>query len=395
MTNVSWFLTESADMYPDGVAVRSDDETTTYSSLAQWVARFATELATQGLQPGDRVGVMAPNVRDFAVTFYGALHAGAVVVPISPERSAAHVESFLKNTGAQVVFSSPECAAACSAGAKAAGTRHAQLGEQTWRPTRELARHPRPVRRAAEDTAMIVHTSGTHAAPKGAELTHANFLRNQAVVARTVLELQPDDVVMAAVPLSHAFGITCGLGAAFYTGATLALLPRFDPRQALARISAERVSVFQGVPTMYSAMLAVADRVDTDTSSLRLCVSSGAPLEAEILHRFEDTFGCQILEGYGAAETSGVASFNRPDRVCKAGSIGTPIHGVQMRVVDQDGRVVPAGVSGAIHVRGHNVMKGYWNSPHDTQIAMVHDWCATGDIGWVDTDGYYFLSQDK
>jgi len=119
------------------------------------------------------------------------------------------------------------------------------------------------------------------------------------------------------------------------------------------------------------------------------------PIHSEILHRFEDTFGCQILEGHGAAETSGVASFNRPDRVCKAGSIGTPIHGVQMRVVDQDGRVVPAGVSGAIHVRGHNVMKGYWNSPHDTQIAMVHDWCATGDIGWVDTDGYYFLSQDK
>ena len=212
---------------------------------------------------------------------------------------------------------------------------------------------------------------------------------------RSLLNLGPDDVVMGRLPLFHAFGMTCGLIASVSAGATLALLPRFDPGKALEMIAAEHVTVFEGVPTMYVAMLAVGDRYDLDFSALRVCVSGGAAMPVDVLRRFEDRFGCIVLEGYGLSETSPAACFNHPDAVRKVGSIGTPIDGVQMRVVDEHGNEVPTGTRGEIQIRGHNVMKGYWNLPEATAAAISDGWFSTGDIGRVDEDGYFYIVDRK
>jgi long-chain acyl-CoA synthetase len=395
MTNLSLYLTESADMYPGAAALRCEGVTTTYSELADEAARFAAYLAEHDVRPGDRVGLMLGNRPEFAAVFYGILHAGAVVVPMNPLQSAREVEFFLNNTGASGLFYAPSFAAAATGGAAAAGVPAVDIDAARLQELiADFTGQPRPAARAGDDPAVILHTSGTTGRPKGAQLTHSNLASNQAVTARSLLKLGPDDTVMGCLPLFHAFGMTCGLVAAVSSGATLALLPRFDADKALEMIAAERVTVFEGVPTMYAAMLQTAPR-DLDVSSLRVCISGGAAMPVDVLRRFEERFGCIVLEGYGLSETSPAACFNHPDAERKVGSIGTPIDGVQMRVVDEQGNEAPTDTSGEIQVRGHNVMKGYWNLPEATAAAITDGWFSTGDIGRVDADGYFYIVDRK
>ncbi|MDT7769495.1 MAG: long-chain acyl-CoA synthetase [Mycobacterium sp.] len=392
MTNLSLHLVESADMYPAGPALRCDGATTTFSELADNAARFAAYLGDRGLGPGDRVGVMLANRPEFAMVFYGVLHAGAVVVPIDPLRGAREVEFFLTNTGARLLVFAPSCGAAATAGALAASVPRIGIGENTLEDlTSGFLGQPWPVTRAGDDNAVILHTLNTAGVPKGAQLTHSNLASNQGVIARRLLSIGPDHVVMGCLPLSQAFGMTCGLAAAISTGATLALLPTFDPGSALEMFAAEQVTVFEGLPFMYDAMLAATAGHEPDFGSLRVCMSTGATMPAEMLGRFEDKSDSAVLEGYGLSETSGPACFNRLAALRKVGSIGTPIDGVQMRVVDEHAAEVPTGASGEIQVRGPNVMKGYWNLPEATANAVVDGWFSTGDSGRVDEDGHFFI----
>jgi long-chain acyl-CoA synthetase len=200
-------------------------------------------------------------------------------------------------------------------------------------------------------------------------------------------------VILGALPLFHSFGQTCGLNAAIAHGACLTLIPRFDPAKALEIIERDHVTVLEGVPTMYHAMLNTPAKADT--SSLRVCVTGGSAMPGEVMRAFEQAFDCIILEGYGLSETAPVASFNHPDRDRKAGSIGTPIAGVEMKVVDDDGAEVAQGGVGEIVIRGHNVMKGYWNRPDATADVMRDGWFATGDMATVDEDGYFFIVDRK
>ena len=396
MTNLSLHLVESADMYPDGPALRCDGATTTFSELADNAARFAAYLGDRGLGPGDRVGVMLANRPEFAMVFYGVLHAGAVVVPIDPLRSAREVEFFLTNTGARLLVFAPSCEAAATAGALAAGVPPIGVGENTLEGlTSGFLGHSWPVTRASDDNAVILHTSSSPGLPRGAQLTNSNLACSQGVIARRLLSIGPDDVVMGCLPLSHAFGMTCGLAAAISTGATLALLPRFDPGKALEMFAAEQVTVFEGLPFMYMAILAATADHEPNFGSLRVCLSAGAAMPVEILRRFENKSDCNVLEGYGVAETSGPACFNRPAALRKVGSIGTPIDGVQMRVVDEHATEVPTGTLGEIQVRGPNLMKGYWNLPEATADAIVDGWFSTGDTGCVDEDGRFFIIARK
>ena len=197
--------------------------------------------------------------------------------------------------------------------------------------------------RAGDDTAVILYTSGTTGTPKGAELTHDNLRLNCTTTATTLIGISEQDVVLGALPLFHSFGQTCGLNAAVAHGSCLTLIPRFDPVKALEIIARDQVTVLEGVPTMYHAMLNAPGHEDVDTSSLRVCVSGGSAMPVEVMKAFEREFDCMILEGYGLSETSPVASFNHPDRDRKPGSIGTPIEGVEMKVVDDDGNDVAAG----------------------------------------------------
>jgi long-chain acyl-CoA synthetase len=203
-------------------------------------------------------------------------------------------------------------------------------------------------------------------------------------------------VVLGALPLFHAFGQTCALNAAIAAGASLALIPRFDAGKALEVIERDQVTVFEGVPTMYAALLHHPGRDQADVRTLRVCVSGGAALPVELLREFEREFGCVVLEGYGLSETSPVACFNHPDRERKPGSIGTPVEGVEMKLVDLYRRDAAPGEVGEIAIRGHNVMTGYWNRPDATADAIDDDgWFYSGDIARVDDDGCYFIVDRK
>jgi len=250
---------------------------------------------------------------------------------------------------------------------------------------------PLPGDQAEADDAVILYTSGTTGKPKGAVLTHANLSRNAQVAAEEMLNATADDVMMGCLPLFHVFGLTTCLNATVRSGGTLTLLPRFEGGKALDIIGRDRVTIFEGVPTMYTAMLHHPAHATADATSLRTCITGGASMPVEVMHRFEQTFGCMILEAYGLSETSPVVSFNHPDRARKPGSIGTAAGGVEVRVVDANGRALPPGEVGEIAVRGHNVMKGYWRNPEATAAAIPDGWFRTGDLARTDDDGYLFI----
>jgi long-chain acyl-CoA synthetase len=242
---------------------------------------------------------------------------------------------------------------------------------------------------------VLLYTSGTTGQPKGAELTHANMITNAATSAETLVELNPEDVVMGCLPLFHCFGLTVGLNAAVLKGACLTLVPRFDAAKALEVVGRDKVTVFEGVPTMYAGMLNAPDASSYDMSSLRSCVSGGSAMPVEVMKSFEKTFDCIVLEGYGLSETSPVASFNQPGMERKAGSIGVPVRGVEMKLVDDDGKDVDEGEVGEIAIRGENVMKGYWGRDDATKEAIPDGWFLSGDMAKQDEDGYFFIVDRK
>jgi long-chain acyl-CoA synthetase len=396
MVNLVSNLVDTASAQADRVAVRVDETAVTYGELAQASSRVAGMLRERGMRPGDPVGIMLPNVAEFAVIYYGVLRAGGVVVPMNPLLKAREVSYYLGDSGARLIFAWHAFAGEAQAGARQAAAEAVVVDPATF-PGLVAAAAPddEVVGRDGGDTAVILYTSGTTGSPKGAELTHANLARNAEVVRTDLLRLTPSDVIFGGLPLFHAFGQTCALNTAVAAGACVTLLPRFTPGQTLEILATHHVSVFEGVPTMYIALLGHPEREAYDTSALRLAVSGGAAMPVEVLRGFEEAFGCPVLEGYGLSETSPVASFNHPDRPRKPGSIGTPIRGVQMRVVDKEGNEVPQGDVGEIAIRGHNVMKGYWHRPEDTAKAIPDGWFRTGDMGRVDTDGYYEIVDRK
>ena len=394
--NLASSLTGTAASAADSVAVRVGETTTTYRELDQASAQIAGLLREQGLKPGDRVGIMLPNVAEFAVTYYGVLRAGGVVVPMNPLLKAREVAYYLGDSGARLLFAWHGFAADAQAGAEQAAAVAVIVDPATFSGLLASAAPDGEVAgREPADTAVILYTSGTTGSPKGAELTHASLGRNADVVRTDLFQLTPDDVIFGGLPLFHAFGQTCALNAAVASGACVTLLPRFAADRALQILAEHRVTVFEGVPTMYVALLGTPDRGNYDVSALRLAISGGAAMPVEVLRGFEEAFGCPVLEGYGLSETSPVASFNHPDRPRKPRSIGTPIRGVQMRVVNDDGDEVPQGDVGEIAIRGHNVMKGYWGQPEATAAAIPDGWFRTGDMGRKDDDGYFYIVDRK
>jgi long-chain acyl-CoA synthetase len=394
--NLSLNLLTSAQRFPGHTALRMDDQALTYAGLDDATARLAHMMTSMGIGPGDRIGLMVPNVPEFGLVFHAALRCGAVVVPMNPLLKEREIVYYLGDSGARFLFAWHQVADVAATGAKEAGAELVAVGGPAFAesyssqpPVSEV------VPREQQDTAVILYTSGTTGRPKGAELTHAGLNRNQEITARNLLLLTPDDVIMGCLPLFHVFGLTCGLNASIATGATLTLIPRFNPDKALAVIERDRVTVFEGVPTMYAAMLGTDPATRPDVSSLRVCISGGAAMPVEVMRQFEDAFGAIVLEGYGLSETSPVASFNHPHAPRKPGSIGTPVEGVAIRLVGQDRQEVASGEVGEIEIRGHNVMKGYWGKPEETAAAIRDGWLATGDMARADEDGYFYIVDRK
>ncbi|OXM66147.1 MULTISPECIES: long-chain-fatty-acid--CoA ligase [Amycolatopsis] len=395
MTNLAHILANTARRQPDAPAQRLGDAVLTYAGLDEAAAKVAAQLRAEGLQSGERVCVMLPNILPFAPLYYGILRAGGVVVPMNPLLKAREVEHYLTDSGAVRLFVFAGVAEEAGKAAAAAGVPCTVVDPAAFLTGLTAQPQPEIAPREDNDPAVILYTSGTTGRPKGAVLTHANLRSNITTVASSLFDLRPSDVVMGCLPLFHTFGQACALNAAVYRGSCLVLVPRFEPAAVLDAIERFGVTVFEGVPTMYGALLQHPRAAEIDASALRVCVSGGAALPVEVLHGFEKAFGCAILEGYGLSETSPVVTFNHPDRPRKAGSIGTPIDGVRVRLLDADGAEVAPGEIGEIAVQGPNVMRGYWNLPEATAEAIPDGWLRTGDLARQDEDGYYFIVDRK
>ncbi|MGN6816772.1 MAG: long-chain-fatty-acid--CoA ligase [Solirubrobacterales bacterium] len=394
--NLASIITESAKGAPDRSALRLGDHELTYAELDDRSARLATLLREKGLQRGDRVGVMLPNVLEFPTAYYGVLRVGGIVVPMNVLLKRREIAFYLEDSGAKLLLAWHGFANEARDGAADSGAELIEVEPGAFadlldghEPTGELADTDE------EDTAVLLYTSGTTGKPKGAELTHFNLSRNSEIAARTTCDIGAGDVVLGALPLFHSFGQTVSMNGSLRIGATLTLLPKFDPGEALEIMQRDGVTHFYGVPTMYGALLHHPDREQFDTSALRTCITGGASMPVEVLRGFEEAFGCEVLEGYGLSETSPVASSNHPGRPRKPGSIGTPLEEVEMKIVDEDDNEVPQGEVGEIVIRGHNVMKGYWQRPDATAEAMRGGWFHSGDMAKADEDGYFFIVDRK
>jgi long-chain acyl-CoA synthetase len=246
----------------------------------------------------------------------------------------------------------------------------------------------------ATDTAVIVYTSGTTGKPKGAELSHSNLIQN-TILSESLYNCSKDDTMLIVLPLFHIFAMTVLMNAALYKGATSILLPRFDAGAVLDSLDKHKITVFAGVPTMYWGLNSYLDANDFDISTiksnLKMCLSGGASLPVTVLEKFEERFDVLILEGFGMSEGSPVVTFNQLDIGRKPGSVGTPVWGVQVKLVDTDGNEVVQGEKGELLYKGHNVMKGYYNNPKATAKTIQNGWLYSGDIAIKDEDGFYFI----
>jgi len=394
--NLASLLIESAGRTPGAPAIRLGEVELSYGELDERSARLAALLQKHGFQPGDRVGVMLPNVPEFPIAYYGVLRAGGIVVPMNVLLKRREIAFYLEDSGAELLLAWHGFAEEARGGATDASAETIEVEPASFAETLAgLEPTPGLAGTAEDDTAVILYTSGTTGKPKGAELTHMNLFRNADVSSRTTSEISQGDVVLGALPLFHSFGQTVSMNASLKVGACLTLVPRFDPGEALATMQRDGVTHFYGVPTMYGALLHHPERESFDTSKLRICITGGASMPVEVLRGFEDAFGAKVMEGYGLSETSPVACSNHPDKERKAGSIGTPIEGVEMQVVDEDDNPVAQGEVGEIAIRGHNIMKGYWQRPDATSEAMRGGWFHSGDMARTDEDGYFYIVDRK
>jgi len=413
MLNLSVLLEDTARRHPDRDAVVLGDTRLTYLGLDALANQVANLLVSRGIRPGDKVALSCPNVPHFPAVYYGILKTGAVVVPLNVLLKGREVAYHLEDSDAKAYLcfeGTPELpmgsegwagftqAAGCETFFLITATPWADSpidGAETLAAA--LAGQSTTFETAvteATDTAVILYTSGTTGQPKGAELSHSNLLIN-ALTCNRQFGVADHEAHLVTLPLFHSFGSTVQMNAGFAVGATLVLLPRFDAEKAVALLQKERITFFAGVPTMYWGLLsALTDDVDVDliASNLRIAVSGGASLPVEIIRQFKERFHVQILEGYGLSETSPLATFADRDCAPRPGSIGVPIWGVECQLVDKDWNVVEGTDSiGEIAIRGHNVMKGYYNRPEATAEAMRDGWFRTGDLARRDEDGFYYI----
>lgn len=413
MLNLASILDTSAREHKTSPALSCLGTILSYEQLHRAANQVANALKQSGIGEGDRVVLSCPNLPYFPIVYYGILKVGAVVVPINVLLKQREVAYHLRDSQAKAYF--------CFE-----GTPELSIGEIGWNAFQEIescqhfwimtadpkASSPihgvstlmdlranqssqfETVGTSSEDTAVILYTSGTTGYPKGAELSHMNLFMN-ALAAKDLMANQPDETQLIVLPLFHSFGQVVQMNTGIFCGQKLVLLPRFEPGTTLMLLEQEKVNVFCGVPTMFWALLNVPIPEDVSldkiAKTLRLCASGGAPIPIEILKQFEAKFNVPILEGYGLSETSPIATFNHLNQPRKPGSVGTPIWGVDVKVVDPQGKEVLQGEVGEVIIRGHNVMKGYFQNEVATQEAMRNGWFHSGDMGKKDKEGYLFI----
>ncbi len=395
--NVAQHLERAARHFPDRPAIVFEGERISYAALQQRVDRVAHALIGLGVQQGDRIGLFLPNIPAFALAYLAIEKVGAIAVSANVMLTADELRYLLEDSGTTLLFTSADLSTAwqpltpdlvdqarvilCEGEAPAVRS----LAELAANAPNEPfhAREMQP-----DDPAVILYTSGTTGRQKGATLSHGNLVSNTFATVH-VEGITPDDRLLLFLPLFHVFGQNAILNSALQAAATVVLQRRYDPQKTPELIEQERVTMFFAVPTIYIGLLN-AGLDPRYFESIRYYFSAAATMPVEIARRWQATFGRPIVEGYGLTETSPFASYNhiwehRP------GSVGTPVENVEIQVLDADDRPVGAGTWGEICIKGPNVMLGYWNRPDDTAQAIRDGWFHSGDIGYMDADGYIYL----
>jgi long-chain acyl-CoA synthetase len=419
MLNLSVLLEDSARKYPDRDALVLGPTRLTYAQVNGAANQVANLLVERGIQPGDKVALSCPNLPYFPIVYYGILKAGAVVVPLNVLLKSREIAFHLGEADVKAYFcfegtpDLPMGTEGFAAAQATAGVEHFFLitadpaapspveGAETMGAAL-AGKSPvfDPVVTEATDTAIILFTSGTTGKPKGAELSHSNTMMNVVTSNRLFQSKPATDSHILCLPLFHTFGATVQMHAGFSMAATLYLVPRFDAAQVVQLMNTEEITFFAGVPTMWWGLLsALTDEVDVDriAANLRLGVSGGAALPVEIINQVRDKLHVQVLEGYGLSETSPVATFSDPDMPAKPGSIGVPIWGVEVKLINDDWSEVTGDGEdgftevGELAIKGHNIMKGYYGRPEATAESIRNGWFRTGDLARRDADGFYYI----
>jgi long-chain acyl-CoA synthetase len=412
MFNLAVILDDSAKKHSNKAAFTFMDTTLSFAQINGAANQVANGLKNIGIKKGDKVALSCFNLPYFPIIYYGILKAGAVVVPLSVLLKKDEITYHLNDSEAKAYFcfagtddlpmgkmgfagfqEAPACThffmimpkpdmPSSIDGVKTLGSLMANQS-----PIHETARTK------AEDTAIIIYTSGTTGKPKGAELTHSNLMFN-AIISADLFQASPADTQLIVLPLFHIFAMTVLMNAGVYRGVSSILLPRFDAESVFGLMQKHKVTVFAGVPTMYWGLNQYKEpKFDYAeiAKNLRICASGGASLPLQVLEDFENRFNVPILEGYGMSEGSPVVTFNQLSIGRKAGSIGTPVWGVEVKLVDSKGKEVPVGEKGELLYRGHNVMKGYYKKPQANKETLKNGWLHSGDVAVKDAEGFYYI----
>lgn len=412
MLNLSVLIEDSAKRYAQKSAFTFMDTSLNYAQINGAANKVANGLVAKGIKPGDKIALSCFNLPYFPIIYFGILKAGATVVPLSVLLKKDEIAYHLTDSDAKAYF--------CFV-----GTEELPMGQMGYAGFKETSscEHffiimPKPEMpssikgvetlgslmvgqsaqfetypTSADDTAVIIYTSGTTGKPKGAELSHTNLMLN-AVLSADLVKYNTNDTALIVLPLFHIFAMTVLMNAGIYRGISSILLPRFEAEAVLGLMQKHSVTVFAGVPTMYWGLNSYKNEkfdLEAIKSNLRICVSGGASLPIKVLENFEQKFEVDIIEGYGMSEGSPVVTFNHVDVGRKPGSIGTPVWGVEVKIVDEAGKEVAAGEKGELLYKGHNVMKGYYKRPAVNKEVLKDGWMHSGDVATKDEDGFYYI----
>jgi long-chain acyl-CoA synthetase len=435
---LTWLLDQTVNRYPRQTAFIYYGTKISYARFATLANRFALALQRQGIQKGDRVAIALPNIPQYPIAFFGAMKAGAVVVPTNPLYTEREMQHQLADSGARAVimldmfypvvravrektnlehiiitsaadFLPPVLRRLYPLSQRKAKVPEPRLTAQELRSdvmlhsmSEMLETHTKggvelfnlPALASGNDLAVLQYTGGTTGLSKGAMLTHRNLLSNALQTRHwTPRAVEGKESTLCVAPFFHSYGLTVGMNLSIYAGATMILLPKFSAKEVVKTIARYRPTMFPGIPTMYVAIMREAKGRAQSVNSVRFCISGAAPLPAKVQDDFERLSGGKVVEGYGLSETSPVTHCNPLNENCVNGSVGLPIPDVDAMIMDgETGKQLPPGEIGEIMVKGPNVMAGYWNREKETEDIFHDGWMHTGDLGYMDEKGYFFIA---
>ncbi|MEW8958416.1 MAG: long-chain fatty acid--CoA ligase [Moorella sp. (in: firmicutes)] len=371
------------------------DKRISYPELVAWIKAYAGLLQQMGVTPGERVAICSPNCPEFIYSYLGAIQAGAIAVPLNLMLTREEIAFIIKDSGCSTLVIHKaifERIGLSPQQASSLGLKHLVVLDENTAAKAQAAPPPEPVAASEDDICVFLYTSGTTGRPKGAMLSHRNFMADiEAMDA--VSHLGPDNNFLCVLPMFHSFAWTTCVLLPLYLGSTITIKESFQPKDTLRTLTEENITIFCGVPSMYAVFLRLGEK--GQFKSLRFAISGGAPLAAEVHRGFEEKFSFPLVEGYGLSEAAPVVCLNPLYGVRKPGSIGLPLPGIEVKVVDENDRELPVNEVGELVVRGPNVMSGYYNRPEETVEALKGGWLHTGDLARRDEDGYFYIVDRK